>query len=265
MSTLFTPEFPSQGDTMVRLQRFSTSSTYSQVIAAGFLNAELELGHNVTAYDFLMVSFSGGKGIFQASTDNDGIVTLSPVVMSNSVPQTLSASVSSATPGTVRALDGEMSGSASVMSSGNLVGVRGAVTYVGASGGSVYGTQGKLVASGTLSGSSIGAGLFGQLDLSAATVNAGQLAPVWADCGATTGTLTDKTGVRMFAGTNSITGLTLNAMDYRYGKALSLFELAGDAGTYITTGAATPSGTMKKIHITIDGAAFYILAAAVWS
>ena len=60
--------------------------------------------------------------------------------------------------------------------------------------------------------------------------------------GATGGTFTDVTGARMFAGTNTIASLTLFAMDYRYGKASNLFELDGNAGTYITAGGATPSG-----------------------
>jgi hypothetical protein len=54
-------------------------------------------------------------------------------------------------------------------------------------------------------------------------------------------------------------------MIYLYGKATSLFELTGSSSTYISTGAATPSGDMKKIAITIDGVVHYILAAAVWS
>ena len=40
------------------------------------------------------------------------------------------------------------------MTSGNVVGVRGEVDYVGASGGFLYGVQGKLIPTGTISGSS---------------------------------------------------------------------------------------------------------------
>ena len=170
----------------------------------------------------------------------------------------------SATPGTIRAFKGLITETDSVMTSGNLVGVRGEVDCVGASGGFLYGLQGKVIPTGTLSGSSWTAGVFGQFDISAATINAGQLAPVWADYGTSSGTLTDVTGLRMFAGTNT-TAAVLNAMDYRYGKASALLELAGDAGTYITSGAATPSGSMKKIRCTIDGVEHFLLAAAVWS
>ena len=172
---------------------------------------------------------------------------------------------SSATPGTVRSLYGKMSGTGTPITSGNLVGVRGEVDLVSASAGFIYGLQGKVIPTGTLSGSVWAPAIFGQYDLSAATINAGQTAPVWADYGASGGTFTDVTGMRMFSGTNTIASLTLNAMDYRYGKASNLFELAGDAGTYITAGGATASGTIKKIAITIDGVQYYLQAATVYS
>jgi hypothetical protein len=47
---------------------------------------------------------------------------------------------------------------------------------VGASGGFFYGTQGKIIPTGTLSGSSWNAAVFAQLDWHAATLNAGQMA-----------------------------------------------------------------------------------------
>lgn len=188
------------------------------------------------------------------------------VLPSSTAGQTISVTSSSATPGTIRSVRGLTTDSNSLVTSGNLVGVRGEVDMIGASGGFFYGMQGKVIPTGSLSGSSWTAGVFGQFDLSAATINAGQTAPVWADYGATGGTFTDKTGMRMFSGTNTIASLTLHAMDYRYGKSSNLFELAGDAGTYISSGGAgTPSGTIKKIAITIDGVQYYLLAATTIS
>lgn len=175
-----------------------------------------------------------------------------------------STTTSSATPGTVRSVKGLQIGTATTMTSGNLVGVRGEVDYVGASGGFIYGLQGKIIPTGTLSGSVWNAAVFAQLDWSSAVINAGQVACVWADMGATSGTATDVTGLRMFAGTNT-TSATAFSMMYLYGKATNLLELTGSSSTYISTGAATPSGDMKKIAITIDGVTHYILAAAVWS
>ena len=63
---------------------------------------------------------------------------------------------SSATSGTIRAMIGSMTNTATTMTSGNLVGVRGAINSVGASGGFLYGVQGKIIPTGTLSGSFMG-------------------------------------------------------------------------------------------------------------
>src|SRR6185503_993849 len=174
---------------------------------------------------------------------------------------------SSATPGTIRALVGKFSGTATTMTSGNLVGVRGEVDYVGASGGFLYGVQGKLIPTGTLSGSSWNAGVFGQLDISAATVNAGQTACIWGDYGTTSGTISDASGMRGIAMTNT-TAAVLNAQDYRYGNATYLLELAGAGGTLNYYAAAGTSGgsagdaahcaAQQVIKIEINGVAAYI-------
>lgn len=50
------------------------------------------------------------------------------------------------------------------------------------------------------------------------------------------------------------------------GKVQNLFNIeSGPAGTIVSTGAATPSGTIKKIAISIAGVTYYVLAATVWS
>ena len=199
-----------------------------------------------------------------ATISNTGVVTIAASVTS-AAGTTFTNTTASATPGTIRALKGLEVSTNATMTSGSLVGVRGEVDMVGASGGFVYGVQGKVIPTGTLSGSIWAPAVFGQYDLSAATINAGQIAAIWGDMGATGGTFTNVTGARMFAGTNTIASLTLNSMIYLYGKATSLFELSGSSSTYISAGAATPSGDLKKIAITIDGVVHYILAAAVWS
>jgi hypothetical protein len=210
--------------------------------------------------DVILVSGSDGWNWFTISADHNSLVALAL----SGAPLISSDTTSSATPGTIRAVVGKMTGTAATMTSGNLVGVRGEVDVVGASGGFLYGTQGKIIPSDTLSGSVWAAPLFGQFDLTNATINAGQTAPVWADYGANGGTFTNVTGMRMFAGTNTIATLTLNAMDYRYGKASNLFELDGNAGTYIlaaSTGAL--SGTIKKIALVIDGVQYYMPVATI--
>lgn len=184
-----------------------------------------------------------------------------------SAPATFAGSTSSATPGTIRALLATMTANASVLTntSSSLAAVRGALTAVGASSGYLYGVQGKIISTGTLSGSSWTAGVFGQLDISAATINSGQIAPIWGDYGATSGTISDATGMYGIAMTNS-TAAVLNAQIYLFGGATSLFEISTNSGgvgqTYVqpaTSGAL--SGTIKKLAITIDSVTYYIPCA----
>ena len=240
-TSVVTAEFKSQS-VVALIQKVTPSAGTLTILAS------IDPGPSVVAYIATPNASSGG------SSTNGSF---------NQV--TASTSTSSATPGTIRDIYGKTTGTATTMTSGNLVGVRGEVDLVGASGGFIYGVQGKVIPTGTLSGSVWAPAVFGQYDLSAATLNAGQIAPIWADMGASGGTFTDVTGARMFAGTNTIASLTLNSMIYLYGKATSLLELSGSSATYITAGAATPSGTLKKLAITIDGVVYYILAATVWS
>jgi hypothetical protein len=213
------------------------------------------------------------SGNFPVNSGTGGLMVDSGVpaanLIQNSVAggQTIAASSASATPGTIRAITGAMTESNAVMTSGNVVGVRGSVTNVGASGGFIYGVQGKVISSGTLSGSSWTAGVFGQLDISTATVTAGQTACIWGDYGTTSGTITDATGMRGVAMTNT-TAAVLNAQDYRYGNATYLLELAGAGGTlnyYAAAGTSAGSAgdaahcaAQQVIKIEINGVACYI-------
>src|ERR1019366_5364029 len=126
--------------------------------------ASIDPGPSVVAY-IATASAQGGSNGNLAVFSGSGFTRNSAA--SNSVGTALAA------PGTIRSITGAIANSNTTMTSGNLVGVRGATTVVGASGGFLYGTQGKLIATGTLSGTVWAAGLFGQLDLSAAVVNAG--------------------------------------------------------------------------------------------
>lgn len=180
-----------------------------------------------------------------------------------------STTTSSATPGTLRALRGQMVGTATTMTSGNIVGSRGEVDYVGASGGFVYGAQGKIIPTGTLSGSSWNAGVFGQLDISAATINAGQIAPIWGDYGASSGTLTNQTGCYGIAMTNTTAVVTIGQL-YLYGGATNLMALETNAGlsgvTYFKNagvsagswGNATFPTVSKVLTISVDGTTYYL-------
>ena len=244
-----------------------TTDSTATATASGYITAQLA---NITAINDGGWTWETNDLIILSASDGVSLVTINSTFTTLTALGSLSPVVdvvttSSATPGTVRALTGKVVETATTMTSGNIVGVRGEADLVSASGGFVYGVQGKVIPTGTLSGSVWAPAVFGQYDLSHATLNAGQIAAIWGDMGATGGTFTDVTGARMFAGTNTIASLTLNSMIYLYGKATNLFELSGSSSTYISAGAATPSGDLKKIAITIDGVTHYILAAAVWS
>lgn len=183
------------------------------------------------------------------------------------------SSTASATPGTIRALIGSMTGSNAVMTSGNLVGARGAATVVGASGGFIYGVQGKVISTGTLSGSSWTAGVFGQLDISAATINAGQVAAIWGDYGTSSGTLTNQTGLYGIAMTNT-TAAVLQGQLYLYGGAQNLMLLntnSGLSGVTYFKNAGTSAGSWgnaafptvsKVLKLNIDGTDYYLPVVA---
>jgi hypothetical protein len=210
-----------------------------------------------------VAKFNGTAG----QISDSGVAVTSLVLTSVAAGQSIAASTASATPGTIRAIRGVITGSNTTMTSGNLVGARGEANVVGASGGFIYGAQGKVIATGTLSGSSWTAGVFGQLDISTATLNAGQTAALWGDYGTTSGTMTDTSGARGVSMTNT-TAAVLNAQDYRYGNATYLLELAGAGGTlnyYAAAGTSAGSAgdaahcaAQQVIKVLINGVAAYI-------
>jgi len=243
-----------------------TTNDLATITAAGYLNSANLQGYQIYPTDFVDCVYNynsvtnSGTNIVLIPTFSNGIITLNST-------QNVPASSSSATPGTIRALTGAMTETATVMTSGNIVGVRGSVNNVGASGGFIYGAQGKITSTGTLSGSSWSAPLFGQFDISNATINAGQTAALWGDYGSTSGTISDASGMRGVAMTNT-TAAVLNAQDYRYGNATYLYELAGAGGTlnyYIAAGTsagsagnATHCAAQQVLKIEINGVAAYI-------
>ena len=255
------------------------TTTGDLLLFGGGHNARLPIGTN----DYIL-SVSGGTaawvanpGLLIANNLSD-LASLSTALTNLGLSSTSavnfgvttgSSSTASATPGTIRALIGSITGSNSVMTSGNLVGARGVANIVGASGGFIYGAQGKVISTGSLSGSSWSAGVFGQLDISAATINAGQVAPIWGDYGASSGTLTDQSGLYGIAMTNT-TAAVLAGQLYLYGGAQNLMLLNTNAGlsgvTYFKNagtsagswGNAVPPTPSKVLTISVDGVQYYL-------
>ncbi|MES1986482.1 MAG: hypothetical protein V4440_00365 [Pseudomonadota bacterium] len=250
---------------------------------SGTAGTHISYPAGATSGTLILAAATNGSGNFSTTISNatavgqsqvvsipDGGAATNTFVLASMVGgQSVSSATSSATPGTVRAFKGLMTGTGTPITSGNLVGVRGEVDYVSASGGFMYGVQGKIIPTGTLSGSSWNAGVFGQLDISAATINAGQVAPIWGDYGASSGTLTNQTGLYGIAMTNT-TAVVTAAQLYLYGGASALMKLETNAGLsgvtyYIDAGTgagswgnATPPTPTKVLKITVDGTAYYL-------
>jgi len=181
--------------------------------------------------------------------------------------QQAGTTLKNATQATYRAVDSELilgyAGSTTVSGSatavrGNLT-VNAATTITGAS--YLYGVQGKLTVKGTLSGSAeVSCGLLGQLDMSAALGITAPLAAIWADCGATAGTVT---GANIDAVVvYNTTAAKINAalrVDTNSSYFMDLSDEGGGhgAGNWII-GTAKGSGWDKSLKIKLNGTAYYI-------
>jgi hypothetical protein len=209
-----------------------------------------------------------------------GAVTLiGPEIVSSditAVTVTAAKDLATTNPATTRDIYGKLtlsyagavtvgSGSGSAVGSRGEVAVGNAATVLGA--GYYYGTQGKVTA---VTGATVGAGahafgVVGQFDLSTAVVSGNpQISPIWGDMGATSPSSGWGSSSSLLSSQNTTVAPT-NSHLYTYGKAAYYAEIQSNGGAFVTTGAATPSGTLKKLKVNIDGVDLYILAAAVWS
>jgi hypothetical protein len=209
-----------------------------------------------------------------------GAVTLiGPEIVTNDITAiTVTAAKIDATanPSTTRDIYGKVSlsypGTVTVGGgTGSIVGTRGEVAVANAAtvldGGYYYGAQGKITA---VTGATVGAGshafgVMGQFDLSLATVSGNpQISPIWGDMGATSPASGWGNASSLLSSQNTTAAAT-NSHLYTYGKAAYYADIQSNGGAFVSTGAATPSGTLKKLKVNIDGVDLYILAAAVWS
>jgi len=166
----------------------------------------------------------------------------------------------SATPGTIRSIVGSATTYTS-MTSGNIVGTRGQVTFGGNVTGTAfaYGTQGKIIAgANTINvGSSMVYGVMGQLDLSGTTVTAGYVAGVGSDIfGVSSGTV----AADLFYGQHADGG-TINSYLRAYGKATYAFEFDLNSGTAVTSVAAGSAASLW-IRVRVDGTAYKVALLA---
>ena len=192
------------------------------------------------------------------------------------VPLYVSLATTSATPPTTRAIRGEMSvGAGITMTSGNIVGVRGAVnvpsgtTVNGTS--YLYGAQGKFVGGGTIVSPANIAGLVGQLDVSTGTYTSGVISAGWFDMGATASASAISTGLgtaQIIRLTNTTAAVIPQAI-YIESYSTNMMEVhstgEGEAwhSASCTPGAVT--GATGGLRITIDGVTKWIPLAATCS
>lgn len=125
----------------------------------------------------------------------------------------------------------------------------------------VYGTQGKLINKGHLNSSAeVSAALVAQLDFSASQGNTGPVAALWADCGASMGTVTP--GNIDAVVVYNTTGAKINAafrVDTNSAYLMDLTDEGGGhgAGNWIIGTCAT-SGWDKCLKIKLNGDDYYI-------
>ena len=179
----------------------------------------------------------------------------------------VSLSQSLASQPTLRLIDSELTlgYAGSTIVAGSTASVRGnttiaaSTTIIGAS--YIYGVQGKLTVQGTMSGSAeVSCGLLGQLDLSASLGLTAPVAAIWADCGATAGTVTGANIDAMVV--YNTTAAVINSairVDTNSTYFMDLSDEGGGhgAGNWIIT-AAVGGSQSKKLKLNINGTPMYV-------
>ena len=254
---------------------FTTPDNYTEVTTAGYMNNIAREGFPIYPTDEIHVIYSiangaGTLGVFYPVIAN-GIITLNPAFIENNsnTPQTVNLIVSGAAPGTVRALSANIESASANQTGGNLVGLRGSVTVAsGNTAGTdvfLYGVQGKCIIDGVMNaGSGWITGALGQLDISSATLTAGNLSCLWGDAGSTGPNMT-ASNFDLLRLTNS-TATTGNSHLFTYGKATMWADINDNGAGFVTTaGSGTVGANPVKIKCTINGVTKYLLAADNWS
>jgi len=214
---------------------------------------------------------AGELGVLDGATAGTGVASKA-LVLSAAKTVTISAAPTSATPGTVRTVIGELVPTpATTITSGTLVGVRGHLSFPTSKtitgGAYLTGTQGKLSIAGTMNhADSRLCAVLAQLDTTGATLTAGQLSGLWVDMGAgVTGAGGDQ--FNMIRITNTVNGSKPNAIIYAHSNATYLLDLSAPAGTMDwLVAAGTSSGSFgnadgvatKVLVLNIGGTPYYV-------
>ena len=185
-------------------------------------------------------------------------------VLQNSIYQTHLLNWPFAT-GTYRVIRGEIT-TYSTFTSGNLVGVRGAVTMAAAStvsGGYLYGTQGKLITGTATITAGNQFGVFGQLDVTGATLTSpGHMAPL---SGNTYGFNAGSSAYLNNLYLENAGGGVINSQIQTFGKSTYWADISTNAHAPEANTTCTPSavtGATGGIQVLVDGVARWIPLAA---
>lgn len=170
------------------------------------------------------------------------------------------ATSTSAAPGNVRLIRSELLANyQGSIASGNLVGVRGAVTLATGTtvtGAYLYGVQGKIITGAATinQGSAFTAGVFGQLDVSSGTLTAGHIASVIGEVyGLSAGTAS---ALDIFYAQHAGGGVA-NSFFKGFGKTTYVFDFESNVHDQMgTTGAASTAAGWLKINV--NGSTRYI-------
>ena len=151
----------------------------------------------------------------------------------------------------------------SVSITGSLVAVRGNVTVssgVTVASGFLYGVQGKITVKGIFASQNFNAGVFAQLDLSAAGTLTGQLAALWADMGATmsAAAISGEANLDVVVLTNTCAGSSVNAVFHVECLATYLFDMSNSSYPSGYATSATAGTQIGRIKIKLPSGDGYI-------
>jgi len=198
--------------------------------------------HALDANDYWTVTQANSGGVtFDSTSAGTASFTFNdPVTVTNSTASTTA---------TLRSVIGSITASTASMTTCTLTAVRGVITVSGSTTGSascyMYGTQGKFIGGGTLNNAAgWHAGVFAQLDLSAGTYTAAQIAGLWVDCG-----LANASAKALGAGSTSMIRITNTAS----GFLPTMISAVANAAYFLDIAAAdgTPGYYAANTH-TID-------------
>lgn len=269
----------------------NTTGTLSEDPATAITGGNLQAGLSGTAGtvssfpgtaasgSLSLAAVTNSSGNFPTTISNAGAILQTQVIsipdagantanflLSKSINgQVIGASSSAATnSGNFNPLNGVLTLTNSSVTANSWYAIAGNTSMIGNSGAGVGGVSGQVTATGTLSGSSLTAGLVASLNLVGATINGGIVSPLYSSWTVGATTTTNMTNTHGLVITNPSANV-LNSQLYMNGDAQYGLEVSG-AATFVTTpGGATPSGNLRAIKVYINGAAYLLLAATTYS